>query len=95
LPFTSVVAEVALRVPQSVVGLTKVKETRSFAMPLPATVAVTVVWLLPSAVIGFGLALTEIVLVAVPFCVMTVVVLLPVPASVEVTVQKPGVVLDV
>jgi hypothetical protein len=63
-------------------------------MSFPVTVAVSVEVLAPSAGTLAGTGATVIALVAVPCCVMTTVVLLPVPASVAVIVQKPTVVLE-
>ena len=95
-PLVFVVAEAALRVPQTPAAPLMVNETRSLAMPFPLTVAVIVEVLAPSAGKGpVGLAVTAVVLVAVPRCVIPAVVLLLVPASVAVIVQKPTVVLAV
>jgi hypothetical protein len=95
LPVASVVAEAALRVPHALLGEpARVNATRSLAMSFPATVAVSVEVLAPSAGTLDGATATVIVLVAVPCWVMTTVVLLPVPASVAVMVQKPTVVLE-
>jgi hypothetical protein len=95
-PLPLVVAEAALSVPQTPAAPLMVKDTRSLAMAFPVTVAVIVEVLAPSAGNGpVGLAEATVVLVAVPNCVIWTVVLLPVPASVAVIVQKPGVVLGV
>jgi hypothetical protein len=90
LPLMSVVALGELRVPQALLGAPlKVNTTKSFALPFPLTVAFTTEVVLPSAGTLGGVADTTIVSVAVPCCVITVDVLLPVPDSVALTVQKP------
>jgi hypothetical protein len=95
-PLTLVVAEPALRVPHALAGAPlNVKDTKSLAMPFPLTVAFTAEVVLPSAGTLGGVAVTTVVLAAVPCWVITLEVLLLVPASVAVTVQKPWVVLAV
>lgn len=84
-----------LNVPHTLAAPLIVKDTKSLATSFPVTVALMAEVALPSAAMLAGVAVTAVVLVAVPCWVITVDAELPVPASVAVTVQKPAVVLEV
>jgi hypothetical protein len=94
-PLALVVAVLELNVPHTLAAPLIVKDTKSLATSFPVTVALMAEVVLPSAAMLAGVAVTPVRLVAVPCCVITVEAVLPVPASVAVTVQKPAVVLDV